>query len=802
MIILPRNKFRFHLPSACIISVMIILLFCVFTLRPGAGTEVEMHVLQEVTVHGNAIVPDSAVTARLELTPGDEVSLPGLEERVRRANEWGGFGELSYNISPRRDGIEVDVLLDERIELGAVQLRGNRAISDRELLRRLPLEQGRVLEYDMIRNAKDQLLRHYHEEGYELASIEETGRFHEDGSFTLVFDITEGKRLRVRRIRFRGNTAFSENRLRRIMDTHVYLRIPFIRKGRFEHDVFQEDMRKIEERYYNAGYLDAKVAGYRTYTRGFDGYELNVVIYEGARYRISEIKVDGNKLFRDEEIIREADISPGDVYTEDILESVQRNIARLYATQGLVDVSATMRNLSVDPVLHTEEGLVEVLIKITETEPVYVRRIRVEGLTRTDELVVLRHLRFEPGDRVDRGAFEASERALLDTGYFDLTRPGAVDISLAPGRGRFRDVVVSVREGPTGNLMFGAGVSSEAGVTGNISLTEKNFDITNWPRSWSDFRERSPFRGGGQELSFMLNVGSERSDFQISFREPRIRHTDYSFGARAYSTLNRWEFFDLIRAGGAVSFGRRLGEHVHQQVELGLEHIHVSRMADDAPREISRDDGTYLKPYLGLSLRRDTRDSRMFPTSGYVGRIGAEFAVLDIRKAELTGEFEHYWTTYVQRNERKQVLMLRGAAGVMDAYGGGRRIPVFERFYGGGMGSVRGFEWWGIAPVEPEDQEQVGGKSRLTGTAEYTIPLFTDHFRLAFFADAGYVEERARDVFSGWDKLRVSSGAGIRWFIPAMGGIPVTLDLAVPFEREEHDVTRNLHFHLGLGHAF
>ncbi len=756
----------------------------------------------DVRVRGNVVVPETEVLKRLDLRPGMDISLNELTRRVEEVTEWAGFGELSYGSVRRADGLHVTVFLQEDVRLDSIELRGNRRIEDRRLISIMPLETGIKLDAEYIETARRSILNLYHEEGYTLTSVEMAGKFHEDGSFTLVLGISEGSKLRVRRINFAGNDTFSRNRLRRIMDTHVFLPLPFIKRGLFDPDVFYEDLANIEKAYYTRGYLDAKAGGYWTYTDGFDGYELNVVIYEGPRYKVADIEVDGNRLFLKDELLREIELSSGMTYTPGKPAEIERKITRLYASQGLVDVSVEKNNLEVEPVFRPEDGVVDIRISITETDPVYVGRIRVEGLTKTNELVVLRHLRFEPGDRIDIEEFHASERTLRDTGYFDMTRPDAVDISLAPGEERFRDVIVRVREGPTGNLMLGGGVSSDAGFMASLSVTERNFDISNVPRSWRAFREGAPFRGGGQELSFMLNVGSERSDFEISFREPRIAHTDYSYGARAFSRLNRWEFFDVIRAGAGMSLGRRLGRHVYQEAELGLEHVHVSGMSDRAPKEIARDDGTYLKPYLDLSLRRDTRDSRMFPTTGYVARLGTEFTMLDIQTAKLTGGVTRYWTAYEQKNTRRQVFMLRGEAGIMGTYGTKTRIPVFERYYAGGMGSIRGFEWWGVSPVEEEQQEQVGGRSKLTGTAEYTIPLFTDHFRVAFFADAGYVEERARDVFAGWDKLRVSTGAGIRWFLPALGGIPITLDFAVPLEKEDYDVTRSLHFHMGLGHAF
>ncbi len=784
--------------------IILLLLFSVFSSSPdSAGREVGTEKILELDIRGNELVPDARITDRLGIETGMEISPHEIRQRIQSINDFGGFGRFEYNLASRREGTIVTLFLDEQVALEAIEFRGNSKVADRELMRNVTLSPGQLIDYNAVQDARERILEHYREKGYELAAVELSGRFGTaEGELSLIFDIAEGRELRVRRINFAGNKEFSRNRLRRIMDTHVYLRIPFIRKGRFDPDTFYSDLDRIEEKYFESGYLDARVGGYWTYTDGFTGYELNIIIYEGLRYEINEIEIQGNRLFRDEELLQEIGLKTGRLFTPGDREKIAGEISRLYAKQGLIDVTMQKDNLSVQPLFDAEEGHVDVVINISETHPVYVRRIRVEGLTKTDELVVLRHLRFAPGDRIDQAKFEASERALIDTGYFDLSHPRAVHISVEPGDERFRDVIVNVKEGQTGNLMIGGGVSSDAGFMGNLSITEKNFDIKNWPRSWSDFRYKSPFRGGGQQVSLVLNVGRDRSDFEISFREPRIGHTDYSFGTRLYSRYNRWDFYDLIKAGGGVTFGRRLGDHVYQQIGLGLEHIHVTGMADTAPRAIARYDDTYLRPYIDLSLKRDTRDSTMFPTSGYVARLNSELSMKDIKMMKLTANAAHYWPTYVAKNNWKHVFMLRAEVGVMRAYGSDRTIPVFERFYGGGLGSVRGFQWHGMSPVESEQQEQIGGRSKLMGTAEYTIPLFTEHFRIALFADAGYVQESVNDVFDGWDELRVSSGGGIRWLMPALGGIPLTLDYAFPLEKEDYDITQHWHFNLGIGQGF
>jgi outer membrane protein insertion porin family len=349
--------------------------------------------------------------------------------------------------------------------------------------------------------------------------------------------------------------------------------------------------------------------------------------------------------------------------------------------------------------------------------------------------------------------------------------------------------------------MLGAGLSSQSGVIGQISLRERNFDIGNPPSSLKDLFGGNAFRGGGQELVLRLSLGSEQSAFRVSFFDPSIGHSAHSFGTDIFSTITSWEEFDLNRTGGKLLFGKKTGRHITRQLEVGYENIDVEDMEDDAPPEIQRDDDDFQRPYVSVTVKKDTRNRGLQPSEGYMASLTGEVAFSDIEIVKLIGEYKHYWTTRVLENERKHILQMRARAGVIDSYSD-ERIPVFERFYAGGIDSLRGFERWGVSPVEPVDEEQIGGESLLTGSLEYSVPGFSENLRLAAFVDAGYVEEEAEDLLNGWDKLRLSTGAGIRWLVPALGGMPIHVDVAVPLMEEEEDETETVHFTLGVGHAF
>jgi len=761
-------------------------------------------VVRSVRVRGAYLVSPGTVSAYLRLREGDALDEPGLRARVEQANAAGFFGELSVEVVRLDErSVEVRVQLDELIEVADIRFKGNVRISDARLLSATDLAVGETVDPASARAAQARLSELYARAGYPLASVQAYARFTAEGRAILVFDIVEGPMAWVERVRFEGNAAFSDQTLRSVMKTRERGWPAFARPGRFDEKTFQDDLQRLEQFYYDAGYLDVAVAGYWTYSRDLRRITVRVITYEGPLYVVARIEFTGNTIFRDDELRAAIPLAEGEPLSPPKLEEAKRIIAELYGRQGYVDVGAPGRDtLRARMVFSEKEPSVEVRFRITEGEPVFIRRIRVEGLTKTSELVVLRNLTFYPGERVNADELKKSEQVLRNTGYFDLTDARPVEIFIEPGEEALRDAVVRVKEGVTGTVMFGLGISSETGVLGQISLRERNFDISRWPTSWRDLWEGNALRGGGQQLVAELNLGSERSSFVLSFVDPAVQNSPYSAGAKLYSTLTSWDQFDLARTGFGSSFGRRVGLHNSWRFDVGFERITMTNLAGGAPLQIARDRGSYNKPYVSFTYTVDRRDNPRLPARGYLASATAEVGFLDVDTVKVVADIEKYWT--VREDEEgagKRIVSIRGRAGMMDSYGGGR-VPVFERFYAGGAGSLRGFEPWGVAPIEPVRGKQVGGRSMLLGSAEYSFPVIREDLRLATFLDAGYVKDGPFDVLSGWDEVRVSTGVGLRWLIPALGGVPLSVDLAFPILKQPGDRTRAVHFSMGVSHWF
>lgn len=806
--------------------VCVLLSFCwLFTAGVKAQEESKdpQLTVDSIQLEGNYTVFRADVLDRLGVEPGDVLSADAIRTRVERVNAWGGFGEVNAELAAGDDQtVVLNLNLQERVNVERLRFVGNENISGRRLRAVVELEPGATVTPDRARSAERAIADAYKRMERPLAAVTATARFTDDSPRPVLrFGIVEGPKAFVRKIEVHGNTVFSDGRVRGAMKTQKRSWLSFIWPGKFDERQFRNDIQRVQERYYNAGYLDASAAGYWTYSADFKGVIPHVVVFEGTRYRIRDISFSGNRIFTSAELRRAVPLEEGSVFRPRVLEKSKAIIRDMYGRQGHMDVgrrgsNALQERLVFNP--EETEGQLDVVISVDEGNPVHIRRVRVEGLTRTDELVVLRNLTFKPGDRADTEEFETSERVLEDTGYFDRTVRDPVDIRLEeppdeapeeealpgetlPSERALRDAVVEVKEGKTGSLMFGAGVSSESGLLGQFQVTERNFDITNWPTSWRDFWEGNALRGGGQRLELQLSLGTESSSFLLSFSDPSVNNSEWSFSSRIFRHTQAWEEFDLTKTGFSLGTGRRFGRLTRHDFDVGYEFIDMSDVDDDTPPEILKDDDSFHKPYISGSVRRDTRDSTVEPTEGYITQLEGELAFVDIETVKLVADAARYWPVWEREDGERHVLRVSGRAGVIDSWTGDR-VPVFERFYAGGRSSLRGFARWGVSPVEPIKEEQVGGESILLSSVEYSLPAITRDLRLAAFMDAGYVKEDAEDLFTGWDEVRLSTGVGFRWTIPALGGLPLTVDLAVPLVQEDEDTTRNVHFSLGASHSF
>jgi outer membrane protein assembly complex protein YaeT len=534
---------------------------------------------------------------------------------------------------------------------------------------------------------------------------------------------------------------------------------------------------------------------------------LRMEIDEGERYGVESVQLEGVTPEFERRIRERLELTAGQPFTRLGLVADLRMIGSVYRSGGHADVQVVERLSVPDP----GKPIYAVTYAVTPGPLYYVDVIRPRGNDRTRPEVITREMAIRPGDRYDEQKIAESRRRLLNTGHFESVDIEAVESRRdEPGR-EFKDLNVLLREAVTRHLLIGAGASSAGGVFGDIRYRDTNFDLSDPPESWADFVSGSAFTGGGQKLTVFAQPGTERSQFGFEFVEPWLADVPVELAVGGVYTMRDWDDYTLSRLSGHVRLGRRFGKH--NKVFFGArgELVDVDSISRTAPPQIWADEGQHEIVGLSVGVARNTFDRSMLPTKGSAHTLAAELIGTPGPDAvKLTGQTRWYFTLYEAEDKSRQVISFWGEAAAL----AGNRLPVFERLYAGGIGSVRGFATRGISPldnrrfVNPRNRAlgvtrigngtPVGGELKIEGGIEYLIPIIKDRVRGVVFLDAGSVASDTTGLGAALSDLRVSTGFGVQMSFPRLGRIPIALYLGFPLKKEDGDETELVSFSVGI----
>ncbi len=715
----------------------------------------------------------------VRLHVGDRLDTQALDGAVTRLLKTGRFLSVTYDLDDREGGVGVTFKIRERTVVTSIRVEGNARFRRKQLLSDVKVEIGAPIDWFAVRDGRDAIETRYREAGYGDAVITfNRERLLETGE--LVYHIEEGPEVRIRKVRFEGNTVFGNRLLARQGATKR--RRWIFRPGLFEEDRVESDVAALQNYYRDRGYLDARV-GYRR-EAGKKPRDLIVVftIAEGTRYDIENIRYRGSTVFSTEELKAMMVSQVGETVRRKQIDADARTIQSRYWELGYIDVSVRPIRVFSD-----RPGLVQITIEIEEGEQYRVGRVVVRGNARTKDKVVRRALNlYPPDDLFDLNEAKEAEKRLLETRIFSAAR--VIPVGDRPG---VRDVVIDVQEAEkSGDFVFGVGVTSNSGLVGTVVLDLQNFDLFDTPRSWSEFWRFRSFFGAGQRLRIELNPGTQVNRFRIDFTEPFLFDKPLRFDTSFYFFNRGRDGYDERRVGANVSVGKRFergrlrgwtGELAFRAESVRIDSINI--FASD---ELRDDEGSNILTSLKGTLVRDRTDSRFLPTTGDRLRVSYEqFGILggDFSFARLRGRYTKYKTLRTDLLDRKSVLQLWSELGVIAG-----NAPVFERFYAGGTGSIRGFEFRGVGERDGLDDTNIGGDFLVLMGAEYSYPLFGENVRGHFFLDTGTV---------GSGTYRAAIGMGIRLNLNVLGPLPLEFNLAAPIASDSDDEEQVFSFVIG-----
>lgn len=761
----------------------------------------------EIQFEGAQSVSVQNVMAHVRLREGQPYSQALVDQSIRALYATGNFEFIEVRRQNLIDGnIAVTFVVVPKYRIEAIKFEGNDNISASRLSDEIETEIGMPLDEVQIKRDSVKIFQYLQKKGYTNSTVSyDIIRDQEKGTGTIIYKIEEGERLKIDNIDFVGNDNVDASDLRGVMETSEYIFVwSWISgSGRLQEDQFQDDLEKLRNYYKNEGFLDVTIPESEVMLEYPEEGWMNIIITvnEGQRYYVGDITFEGNELYTTEDLERVLSVKTGDVFSPAAIDQNVEDLKSFYGESGYLDTFVRVERFP-----DMNSGNIDIKFIITESEKYFVETINLQGNTKTKSTVIIRELALAPGDVFDLVRMRSSQARLENTRYFDSVNisPEATNL---PNR---RNLRITVKEGRTGNLTFGAGFSSIESIVGFVEVSQSNFDLFNY---------RSMFQGAGQKFRLRLSVGARSNQVLLSFEEPWLYQRELALGFQIFRTESNFlsAEYNEVRTGFEVYLRRRLFELVEGRLSYRLEDIEIKNISFDAPQPIQEASGNRSVSMVGWNMLRDTRDNLVFPTRG--SRIqsisnvagGPFFGQTDFVRQEFRGS--KWFKTF---DWLDQTIMFSGRTGTIIPYDGDK-VPFFEKYFLGGPYTLRGFKFRQVSPFQNNrplntegdtGAEPIGGNTMAMAQIEYTFRVL-EPLGFAVFYDIGFVNSSDMDWSGAY--YNDNFGFGLRII---MLGAPLNLDFGFPITSgqsrilstgapgPEYDNNSGMQFNFSFGTVF
>ncbi|MBM3326439.1 MAG: outer membrane protein assembly factor BamA [Calditrichaeota bacterium] len=708
--------------------------------------------LLSVAVEGNSTVDAGLIIAASGLVVGDNITGDKIQNAIRSLWKLNLFSDVRIIADlATANGIYLLVKVEEYPRLEFVDVSGGKKAGKADLEKAVDLNKGQVVKPSDPLRIKQKITKLCAEKGYLLADIAvEIRAGSAPDRKNLFVKVVEGKKVRIKQIKFTGNTAVKAKILRKQMKATKQR--GFFRSGEFKSDKFLEDKTKIVEYYREHGFRDAEVLSDSIwYSDDLKRMFIRIDISEGVKYYFGDVSFSGAELFNEAELLSQLMFRRGDEFNQTRFEAtMHERLSALYYDRGYIFAQ-------IAPELTPRGDTLDIHYQITPGNRFSVRRINITGNTKTRDKVIRREFSLKPGETFDVSKLRRSLRDVTILNFFGKVEPDVEDVSEDEV-----DLWVKVEEKPTDQANMSVGYSERDKFIGAIGFTAPNLF------------------GRGQQLNLDWNFGQNYGSFSISFTEPWLFDTKTLVGGSFYNIRRRWvnEFNEYL-LGGSLRFGRSVrwpddycrGDWIYR--------VERSRYTNLSDAYKARSDATLVEGEVRWSnsitqiLTRDSRDYPEFPTTGSVASLSSELA-----GGPLTGDDRYHkhiasldWYSPLFK---KFILYNHLTYGYLEGLTDkSRDIPPLKYFYMGGGGlalgtPLRGYEDRTIGPPASSGGYAQGGKVQFKTTIELRIQIVENPtiYGLTFW-EAGntWLNFRQTDLFD----LKRSAGLGVRFYMPLIG---------------------------------
>jgi outer membrane protein insertion porin family len=680
------------------------------------------------------------------------------------------------------------VLVEERPAIASVDFTGTKEFEKDMLvkaLKEIGVGETKIFDKASVDRAEQELKRQYLSHGLYGVKITTTVTPIERNRVNVMFNVDEGDVAKIRQINIVGNKAFSDKQLRELLQLSTSGWFTWYSKAdQYSKTKLTGDIESIKSWYLDHGYLEAAVESTQVaITPDKKDIYLTINITEGEQYTVSDVKLEGETFGREEELKRLILLRPGQIYSGALQEASNKRISERLGTFGYA-----FANVNANPEIDRAKRSVAFTFIVDPGKRAYVRHMTISGNTTTRDEVIRREFRQFESSWYNADKVKLSRDRVDRLGYFKDVK---VDTPESQGTSDQVDVNFEVTERPTGNFQIGGAFSQAEKFTFTASVQQQNF------------------AGSGNTVGLELNTSKYSRTIAFSQTNPYFTDDGVSRAFQLYLRTTRPPAinigaFTVRQVGGNMTFGVPFSDIDTVYFGAGLESTQIETdqtspqiyknfvIQNGGPISGEGSARTHAIP-LTVAWGRDSRDSAITPTVGRYQRANLEVDAIGDSKY-YRAIYEHQWYRPLTR------WMTLALKGEFD-YGhgvGGHAYPIFKNFYGGGIGSVRGYESSSLGVLDPSTFDALGGSKRLIGNAELQFPFpgsGTDRsLRWFTFADGGQVYQERQKIRAS--ELRYSAGIGLSWISPVG---PLKLSYAKPLNAKPGDRLERFQFQMGTG---
>jgi len=736
--------------------------------------------ITEVVVDGNRRIENTAVFNVIKVKVGDNLFEDKIDEDVKAIFSLGYFTDVKVSKTVKGTDVVLTYTVTEKPVVREVLFEGNKALSVEKLKEAAEVKNNTIFSTNDLAKSIKKIKKLYTDEGYSQAEIEAVKEKTSPYEMKLTLKINEGDKILIKEIRFDGNRAFPDSKLRGLMETTQDWWLAWLTgAGVYKDDILKNDIVLLTEFYMNNGYINVKFGEPKvTLTSDRKGLVVDIALNEGDRYRVGQISFRGDLLEKKDELPRLLKTKSGEFFNRGML---RQDIFTL--TDHYADMGYAFANVNPLTQLKSDLKILDIVFDMEKGEKVYIDRINIAGNAKTRDKVIRREIRITEGDLYSATALKKSKQNIMNLGFFE-----EANIATVKGKADNRlNLNVDVKEKPTGTFSIGGGYSSLDGFVGQGSVQQSNF------------------LGMGLKGNASASIGGKSSTYNVGLMDPYFLDTRWSLGGDLYRTKR--EFVDYTResTGGDIKSGYQISDtlstfflYKYEDKTISDESLALQRTRVTYPNLVSPAESTTSA--ISASITSNTTDYKIDPSSGMTNSLSVEFAGLGgtnryLRYIGQSSVFVPvgFGTVFMARGTFGQILEM------------GEILPIDEKFYLGGISTLRGYKGRTVSPfvttpeydlqtgkIIAENRAYVGGDTEAILNVEYTVPLLKEAgLKGVVFFDAGNTDDGVGNTFSD---ILMSYGFGIRWLSP-IG--PLRLEYGIPINPRDFDDSGKLEFSIG-----